>query len=156
MAPPGRRLLLFMIAAGASGCETHVHLGAIGDAAAAILWSSGFETGSLSDWTADAQGGTYEENISIVPVVSTTVAHNGKYALQATVLPQDGMWSVDYVFRAQATPAVAYYSAWFYLPETYTVPNWMNIIHFRGSHTGDGKNEFQAWEVDLQTQHEGR
>jgi hypothetical protein len=141
-------------AAGPLACDRNVNLGAITDGAANVLWSAGFERGDLSEWEAGGEGGADLENIDIAPAVSTAVAHTGRYAGKATVLPAGGMESINYFVRQQPSPTRAYYAAWFYITP-FAVKTWLSIIHFRGSHTGDGENVYPIWDVNLYTRPDG-
>ncbi|HVV52771.1 MAG TPA: heparin lyase I family protein [Polyangia bacterium] len=153
----GARAVLALAIAGVAlgGCGRQVHLGSIGDGAANLLWSATFEPGDVSEWSADGQGGVDAENIAVAPVAALDVAHTGRYAGKATVMPSSGMDSINYFYRLQPSPTEAYYAAWFYVPPTFTVGSWLSIIHFRGSHTGDGANVFPTWDINLYSQPDG-
>jgi hypothetical protein len=140
---------------GAAGCSREVHLGSIGDAAANLLWSATFEPGDLSEWTGDGQGGIDAENIPISPAVTTDVAHLGRYAGKSTVMPAGGMDSFNYFYRVQPSPDAAYYGVWIYVAPGFSVGTWLSVVHFRGSHTGDGTNPFAFWDINLYPQPDG-
>jgi hypothetical protein len=154
-----RPLLLSLTLAGAllgaAGCSREVHLGSIGDGAANVLWAATFEPGDLSEWTGDGQGGTDTENIAVSPTVTADVVHGGRYAGKTTVMPASGMDSLNYFFRVQPSPEEAYYGAWIYVAPGFTVGTWLSVIHFRGSHTGDGMNTFASWDINLYPQPDG-
>jgi hypothetical protein len=59
------------LAAGA--CDQHVNLGEIGDGGASLLWRATFESGDLSEWTSDGNGGTRTENAPAMPAVTQAV-----------------------------------------------------------------------------------
>ena len=152
---PARRALPSLLAGcaatalAAGACARQVDLGQIGDGSANLLWSATFEPGNLSEWNGDGQGGGYLENIAVAPSVTSDIAHNGHYAGKATVMPASGMASINYFFRQEPSPISAYYAAWFYIDPSFTVKTWLSLIHFRGSHTGDGRNVFPTWDVNL-------
>jgi hypothetical protein len=155
---PSTVLVLAVVVAGAAlggGCSQRVDLGTIGDGAANILWSATFEPGDVSEWTAEGQGGIDAENISIVPTAATEVAHTGRFAGKATVMPAAGMDSINYFYRLQPSPPEAYYAAWFYVSPAFTVGSWLSLIHFRGSHSGDGANVYPTWDINLYSQPDG-
>ncbi len=139
----------------AAACDRRVDLGAIGDGAASLLWSATFESGNLSEWTGDGQGGAFNENIAFVPSATTTIAHSGRYAGSVTLSPTASMTSTNYLFRNAPSPAAAYYSAWFYVPSSVTVGAWLSLIHFRGSQTADGNAPFATWDVNLYPRADG-
>jgi hypothetical protein len=134
---------------GAASCDRRVDLGVIGDASASMLWRATFETGDLSEWKGDGQGGEYNENITLDPTPTTAVAHGGQYAGMITLSPSFAMTSTNYLFRNQPSPPAAYYSAWFYVPSTIKVSAWLSLTHFRESQTNDGNNLSALWDVNL-------
>ena len=91
----------------------------------------------------------------VAPSASTEIVHQGHFAGKMTFTPMMGMISSNYLFREAPSPAEAYYSAWFYVPSTLNVETWLSIIHFRGSPTGDGRNVFPTWDVNLRIQPDG-
>jgi hypothetical protein len=157
MAPPRVPLVLALGGAllGGAGCSREVLLGSIGDGPANLLWTATFEPGNLSEWTSDGQGGTDAENILVSPAVTTDVAHLGRYAGKATVMPAAGMDSLNYFYRTQPSPDAAYYAAWIYIAPGFSVGTWLSVVHFRGSHTADGTNAFAFWDVNLYPQPDG-
>jgi hypothetical protein len=157
MSGPRSVVALAALGAAVGGCGREVHLGTIGDGAANVLWSATFEPGDLSEWTGDGQGGVNAQGIAIAPTPTLDMAHTGRYAGKATVMPALGMMdSINYFYRVQPSPPEAYYGAWFYIPPTFTVVTWLSLIHFRGSSTSDGgMNVFPSWDVNLYTQPNG-
>jgi len=142
-------LLVVWVALAAPACDQRVHLGELGDGSANLLWSGTFEPGNLSEWTSDGRGGTYVENTSTAPSPTMDRAHGGQYAGISTVTPMMGMPSASYLYRFQPSPTEAYYSAWYYIPASLTVRGWLSLSHFWCSRTGDGKNLFPMWDVNL-------
>ena len=136
-----------MLAAGA--CERQVHLGDIGDGAAAVLWSSTFEVGDLSEWSKDGHGGAFFDNATAGPSATSEVAHRGRFAGMATVTTMPGTTSISYLFRNQPSVPEAYYSAWFYIPTSFAVKTWLSLIHFNGSRSGDGSDLSALWDLNL-------
>ncbi|HEY4185177.1 MAG TPA: heparin lyase I family protein [Polyangia bacterium] len=140
-------LLSFAVFA-APACDSRVHLGAIGTGTANVLWSSTFEPGDLSEWLGDDEGGTFVENSSVGPTVTTDVVHAGHYAGKSTVVPM-GMTSTCYFFRNQPSRTEAFYSAWFYIPSASTVRGYLSLIHLRSSPTNDGMNVVAMWDFNI-------
>jgi hypothetical protein len=91
----------------------------------------------------------------VAPVITSEHAHTGAQALKVSISVANGMTSANYMYRQAATPVEAYYSAWFFIPQNYTVKDWWNILHFVGSQTGDGRNEMSLWDVDLRSAADG-
>lgn len=139
--------LACLLACGA--CQKQADLGSIGDGPASILWRGTFEPGNLSEWTGDGEGGPYTQNVAMKSVATTAMAHSGRYSGLMEIAPTASMASTNYLFRNQPSPAAAYYSAWFYVPSTIVVGSWLSLTHFSGSQTGDGKNLFALWDVNL-------
>jgi hypothetical protein len=151
----------------AGTCSRQVQLGDIrdtgnnGDAGdgganiSSILWSATFEVGDLSEWSGDGQGGAYLDRAPIAPAATLTVAHRGRYAGMATATPGSGTASINYLFRNQPSVPAAYYSAWFYIPSSFTVNSWLSLIHFNSSISGDGKNLSPTWDLNLYPRADG-
>jgi hypothetical protein len=77
------------------------------------------------------------------------MAHNGRYAGKVTLSPTASMTSANFLFRNQPSPTQAYYSAWYYVPSTVSVAQWLSLSHFTGSQTGSGTNLYAIWDVNL-------
>ena len=141
-------MLLACILAG-SACARQADLGSIGDGPASVLWRGTFEPGNLSEWTGDGEGDAYTPNGGDGPLATLAMAHGGRYGGQFTIAPKASMMSTSYLYRNQPSPPQGYYSAWFYVPSTIIVGSWLSLTHFSGSKTGDGKNLFAIWDVNL-------
>ncbi len=130
------------IAAGllAAGCSRSVDLGSD------VIWSTDFEKGDLSDWSAGPgtggfypnDGGSSETSIEI----SDVYHHSGRYSVKVSsmanvpdpgVLPASG----GGLYKQGLYPEAAYYSAWYFLPRPYqTTTSWI-ILKFKGVVSGD-------------------
>jgi hypothetical protein len=133
-----------------AACTRQADLGSIGDGPASVLWRGTFEPGDLSEWTGDGEGNVYTQNTGGAnPAATTAMAHSGRYGGIFTIAPSASMASTSYLFRDQPSPPEGYYSAWFYVPSTIAVGAWLSLTHFSGSETGDGKNVFAIWDVNL-------
>ncbi len=132
-------------------CARQAELGSIGDGPASVLWRGTFEPGDLSEWTGDGEGNVYTQNVVATdrPAATLAMAHSGRYGGIFTIAPKASMASTSYLYRNQPSPLQGYYSAWFYVPSTITVGSWLSLSHFSGSETGDGKNLFAIWDVNL-------
>ena len=120
-----------------------------------VLWRATFEPGDLSEWLDDGMGHVYEESNSVSPVASREHAEAGAYSGKITLEPSNGTTAFSYLNRQQVTPNETYLSAWFFFPEDYAIKNWLNLFHFSGSRTGDGRYEYSMWDVDVQSQPDG-
>jgi hypothetical protein len=158
--------LLFLAALSGVACNQNANLGWIGDGSASLLWHATFEPGDLSEWLGDGQGGIYADNTLTGPYASRGVPHHGgAWAGVMTVEPSASMNSLAYLYRQQPSPPTAYYSAWFYVPSTITLPvpgAWLSLCHFRGMDpvdAGAGRpasySPLAHWDVNLYQQADG-
>lgn len=143
-------VVAFLVAT-ASGCNSRVYLGEIGDGGSNILWSATFEAGNLLEWSSDGNGGVNMENVPVGPSVVSEPVRRGRFAARVTTSPPLGMVSSNYLFREAPSPPEAYYSAWFYVSPDFTVGYWLSLIHFRSSDTGDGRNPYATWDMNMNT-----
>lgn len=138
--------------AGASGSDDAGAAGVGGEPSATdpgILWSSGFESGDVSEWTADgaAMGGEIQQ--AVTARVSTTQAHSGGSALQLSFDEADGEhhWA-ELHRKTEAGPA--YYSAWFLLSEQHDPGVYWSIFYFFSETTpGDSSTRRPLWDLNL-------
>lgn len=148
---------IFVLLSGCSalanaGCDPHVPLGTFSGNVQNILWYATFETGDLSEWNGDGDGGIDLDNDTMSPGTSSEQFHTGRFAGKATIGPttgSPGMASSAYFYRNQPSPTSAYYAAWFYIPSTVTVRSWLSLMHFRSSPTGDGMNVAPYWDLNV-------
>jgi hypothetical protein len=135
-------LLLMTVA----GCGSRVDVGSD------LLWTALFEGGNLSEWT-DVMGGEAVATPSPpnTIAVSTAVAHHGSYGAQLTIdAGSDGTQENAGLDRKGGLPVAAYYSAWYYLPQTVQVGNFWLIFKFRQrSVATDASTESELYDVDL-------
>ena len=89
-----------------------------------LVWSTGFETGDLSDWSAPpGTGGTFESDAGGAnPSVTSTTeqahtgAHSVKFASVAAAQGSPYSPGGSCLYKEGAFPQAAYYSAWYYIP----------------------------------------
>jgi hypothetical protein len=117
-----------------------------------LLWTATFEPGDLSEWSGDGQGGSFLQSATTPAVASADVEHRGRFAGKYAVTPAPGLVSISYVFRRQPSPSEAYYGAWYYLSPAFTVHGYLSLVHFNGSHTGDGNNVYPTWDLNIYPQ----
>ena len=96
-------MLAACVALGATACGRHVYLGNAGDGGTGILWQATFETGDLSEWLADGNGGIYMDNFADPPAATQDQAHRGTYSGVATFAPMT-VTSFSYLYREQPSP----------------------------------------------------
>jgi len=138
----------------ATACDRHVYLGgSLGDggntdAGTGILWRALFETGDLSEWTADGEGGIYMDPRSTAPAASAYVAHRGRWSGVATFAPTTpAAWS--YLFRDQPSPPDAYYGAWFFIPASLQINSWLSLHHFGYHPTAGSADTMPVWDFHV-------
>ncbi len=104
-------------------CSPQINLGN------ALLWSARHETGDLSEWAEAGKGGSEAQQPDTSLAISSDVVHTGRYAVKITN-GAVSMYEAAHLWRQDAYPTSAYYSAWFYLPRTYqTTADW-SIMQF--------------------------
>src|SRR6266545_1116426 len=98
-----------------------------------ILWSADHETGDLSQWDGAWISATGDARIS------TDHAHSGRYSAALTVYNAVGgsespgvrMAKVSTPQNAASLPDEAYYSVWYYFPQTVRPAEWWNIFQWK-------------------------
>jgi len=103
-----------------------------------LVWSTGFETGDLSDWSAPPRtGGTFESdaggaNPSVTP--ATEQAHTGAYSVKfaSVAAVQGSPYSPGggCLYKEGEFPQGAYYSAWYYIPAFHETLSAWSILKF--------------------------
>jgi hypothetical protein len=104
------------------------------------------ETGDLSEWFFPMTGPTGNfggdiENSGIATAeASTDFAHSGSYSAKLTITTPDTPTSGARLFRwgeAQRYPQL-YYSAWYYIPQSYTPTLFWNVMQWKSEHLVSG------------------
>ncbi len=151
----GWKVLLFWAALSGVACSPTANLGSIGDGGASLLWKATFETGDISEWLGDDQGGILSNIIGndglVNPAATSAVmGHNGsKWAGVFVVDPAGGNVSECYLNRVLPSPRAAYYSAWFYVPSSILVESYLSLWHMRETPTGRVQDLIPIWDVNL-------
>jgi hypothetical protein len=141
------RFRLATLVAGAvalCGCDPRIDLGS------QILWSARHETGDLSEWTIDGQGGSAADPPVTTIAATTEVAHGGAFSVKLTNAAADD-FDASRVWRQAAYPTDAYYSAWYYLPQAYTTPVTWTIMQFRTPSSQDPSVISYLLDVDIRS-----
>jgi hypothetical protein len=145
--------LLLAILAIEGGCSTHVDVGS------SLLWSAQNEIPDFAEWSADSKGG-FSANPPITSVViSTVVAHSGNHSVQlSNATPSTEVngapppYGTAALFRQDNYPPEgAYYSAWYYLPQSYTTSTDWTIMQFQAPTNADGGGNELLVDVDLRS-----
>jgi len=122
------------------------------DVGSDVIWISLFEGDDLTEWTNTMGGGVIAyPDASDTVVVSSQHAHRGSYAALLTVnAGSDGSQQNAGLTRAGGLPVSAYYSAWYYLPQTVSVGTFWTIFKFRMRSVVDDPNSVgELYDVDL-------
>jgi hypothetical protein len=140
-----RNAVLFavLIMLSAVGCGPPAALGSN------VLWTALFEDGTFSEFMS-VDGGSANANPSAADtiVVSNAYAHHGHYAAVLTIdAGPDGVQQNAGLVRRGGLPVEAYYSAWYYLPQTITVGTFWILFKFRLRTTANVENEFYDLEL---------
>ncbi len=101
-----------------------------------VIWSADTETGNLDQWTQGQYGEAVFNSGTGDVTVSQDVAHSGSSALKMTITDANGTTQAARIFRwndpdGNALPASAYYSVWYYFPQTYTPDQWWDVMQFK-------------------------
>ena len=145
-------MLAACVALGATACGRHVYLGGPGDggdgADAGILWQALFETGDLSEWVGDGNGGIYMDARATAPAASANNSHRGRFSGVATFVPM-GLTSWSYLYRDQPSPPEAYYGAWFFIPASTQINSWLSLHHFGYHPTAGSADTMPVWDFHV-------
>jgi hypothetical protein len=103
-----------------------------------LVWSTGFESGDLSDWSAPpGMGGTFASDAGGAnPSVTSTTerAHTGAYSVKfaslAAVQGSPFSPSGSCLYKESEFPQGAYYSAWYYIPAFYETLSAWSVLKF--------------------------
>lgn len=115
-----------------------------------VLWSTGHESGDLSDWYL-APGGGLVPDTSMSPVnVVAGPAHSGRYSLQLIDLAGSDTIGPG-VYRELDSPPDAYYSAWYYIPRQYQTKSQWTIMKFRSRSDDDPNTISHGHDLNVRT-----
>jgi hypothetical protein len=112
-------------------------------------WLADHETGDFSQWSTGGNGGTFVSNDGALNIVETP-AHGGRYAAKSSI-NATGRLAYARVFRQENLPEQAYFGAWFYLPQSYTVTGqYWNLFEFSGRDDPTNTNTtIPLWSLNL-------
>jgi hypothetical protein len=130
----------FAVLCAATGCGRALDLGSD------VVWSTSFESGDLSDWSAaPGTGGAIESDAggSAASVsASTDHARTGMYSAKFSSVAASPLASPytpggGCLYKVSAFPQSAYYSAWYFLPQTYETLTAWSVLKFMVPSSGD-------------------
>jgi hypothetical protein len=137
-------LILLALAGSGGGCTTRVNVGN------SLLWFAEHETGDFTEWTADNKGGYSADPPDTSVVISTDFAHSGTHSVRlANAAPS--VYETARLWRQDSFPEEAYYSAWYYLPQTYRTTGDWTIMQFNTPAGEDGGSDGLLLDVDLRS-----
>jgi hypothetical protein len=110
-------------------------------------WKADHETGDLSQWSEDGNGGTYDSNGTLATVESPV--HSGRYAAKSSI-DTSGSLAVARLYRQDNLPEAARYSVWLYIPAQYTVGQYWSVFEFQGRTDATDSNSLTSvWSLNL-------
>jgi hypothetical protein len=144
------RLFLFVFAACAAlvaGCGRDLDVGSD------ILWTSRFEGGNFDEW----KNVPSPPSPNAIEVSSDVSRQPGNYSAKLTVsgTANNTQGLGASLVRDGNAPTEAYYSAWYYLPQSISVGLYWVIMKFRYHNPSDPTTGAELFDVNLTSQKSG-
>jgi hypothetical protein len=100
--------------------------------AQSLLWSAGMEKGNLSEWSNNQCGGEYNSGRSDTQA-TTRRANTGSWSARMAITTPSSPTSGTRLFRwcEPRRYSKLYYSAWYFLSQSYDVPNFWNVWQWK-------------------------
>jgi hypothetical protein len=118
-----------------------------------FVWWTDNESGDLSAWK--RAGSTWESGGGSLAVVSAPV-RSGRYAVRSTVAAQPSGTISGAVLVAENMPQEAYYSAWFWVPETVPSSTYWTFFKLASRMVPtDSTTGLDVWDFDLDPASDG-
>lgn len=138
------RVAFLLLAVAMGACDPRIELGS------QILWEARHESGDLSEWIADGQGGSAADAPMAGIAATTEFAHGGAYAVKLT---NAGVAShaTARVWRESPYPTDAYYSAWYYIAQAYSAAAPWTIMQFRAPDADDPAVKRYIVDIDIRS-----
>ena len=109
-----------------AGCGPRMDFGS------SVWWVSLFEGGNFEEWTSVGGNASAYPSPANTITVSTAYAHHGRYAAELAITAgPDGTQQNTGVRLINELPTEAYYSAWYYLPQTISVGTFWLLFKVR-------------------------
>ena len=135
------RLVLVMTAVAIPACGRRIDLGSD------LVWSARHETGDLSEWAQGVGGSAADPDTTVA--ISASFAHSGRYSVKLTNSTVGDVQGAR-LWHQGDFPEEAFYSVWYYLPQTYQTRVDWTILQFR-TPTDDPATVSQFLDVDLRS-----
>ncbi|NSW53818.1 MAG: heparin lyase I family protein [Anaerolineae bacterium] len=113
-----------------------------------IVWSSGFETGTLSEWE-DRQGEFLRQGSSPYYQIVTDPVRNGSFAAALVIDTSTSSKEQASYLWYYDNPQSAWYSTWFYIPEGTRPLYWWNITQWKSTYNGNSNDSLPMWIISL-------
>jgi len=138
--------LAWLLALGMLGCGGTLELGSD------LLWTARFETGAFDEWAA-VGGGVFTEPASSLVEPSASRVHAGAFAAKMTIdAPPGGEQATATLIREGGLPDEAFYSAWYYLPQSVEVADYLVLMKLRArADAADPASDHELYDIDLKT-----
>jgi len=123
------------------------------DVGSDLLWTARFEGDSFVEWTSVTGGGTFIAPSSNLVEPTSDRVHQGKHAAKVTITtPADGSQATANLVRSGNLPDEAFYSSWYYLPQTAQVGGYWVLMKFRMRTTADDPtSDTELYDIDLKS-----
>jgi hypothetical protein len=109
-----------------AGCGQRIDVGSN------VLWTAFFEGDNFNEWTDSGGAATASPAPPNTITVSSQRAHHGTYAAELTIdAGPDGTQENAGMALSGSLPVAAYYSAWYYIPQSVTVGTFWILFKFR-------------------------
>lgn len=122
------------------------------DVGSDVLWSARFEADDFSEWsTAPGGGATAFPTPPNTIAVANDHAHHGAFAAKLTIdTGQNGMQENAGFKLTDSLPVTAYYSAWYYIPQSVTVGGFWTLFKFRmRTVANDPTSDTELYDLDI-------
>lgn len=123
-----------------------------------FYWSTGFETGDLSELQINDFGDFVRQGNGTWGLVSSP-AHSGNYAVALTIDTSQhsptGAHAAYLFFWKELPEEAYYYSAWYYIPSNVRPIGFWNLWQWKSTEDGNSDNSQRIFSVGAQTQGSG-
>jgi len=131
-----------------AACSGPVNLGSD------LIWFTENEGADTSDWSADDQGGLVPGNAGSSAGLATEQARSGRQSLRL-VTPATGADAGSLFYRSVPVASEAYYSAWYFIPQSYVTRSYLTIMKFYSYEPDDPRVYDHGIDIDLRDLRDG-
>jgi hypothetical protein len=132
------------LALAVGACGRRIELGS------QIIWEARHETGDLSEWIADGEGGSAADAPMAAVAATTDLAHGGAYSVKLSNAAITDA-AASRVWRESPFPTDGYYSAWYYIPEPYALTAVWTIMQFKAPDASDASIKRYVIDIDVRS-----